>query len=1015
MANRFLNNIRINDAYTFPASDGNDGQVITTDGAGNLAFENVSPDAASVIYRDNFTGDGSTVAFDLQNSITDEDQTQIYIDGVYQEKSTYSISGTTITFTTAPISGHSVEVISISSINTGPTVLYQDNFTGNGSTTAFTLGQAIDNEIKTFIFLNGVYQFKNTYTVDGTTLTFDAAPANGVAIEIVSIASAVQSDSLEAGAVIIPVKNTHTASIAKGTPVYISGNVGASERLQIAPADASNSAKMPSAGLLLTTLAVNAEGYAITGGYLRNITTDTIDGTSTASNDTVYVKAGGGLTMTKPTGTNLIQNIAKVARSASGSSGSLLVSSILRTNDIPNIANDHFWLGNSSSVATATSFPSEVGNYLTTNSYATESYVDTEVAGLVASAPTTLDTLNELAAALGDDPNFATTTATSIGLKAPIASPSFTGNAAFAGNVLIGAGTAPNKLTVKASNTGTQITTIPVGKFINTGNSFSKLIVGSDNANFDGVFSMDNNSTLADTKLRIYIGNGTNATTGHSNDHIVLQGNGNVGIGTDSPTHLLTLEKTDTNSVQLVIDNNNTSDAGTETSKIRFRHYRSYVAGLNDAAEITVGKEEAWDATSDRNSYMSFSTRTGAIGVTERMRIDSSGRVGINVTPSYANVPLHTKNIGGGDSFNIFEGIGNAWVFGEADQAGTKYCQVAGRYGHHSGINVDLGGNVGIGTTTPDEKLEVNGTIASIASSLPTFKVQGSDVNYQGRMRWDTNNNVLEFLTRHGGTYYSDTLVLKEGKVGIGTNSPGEKLHVEGRGTFDGGTSSDILQIRNDNGGGVFGMTSNLFSLDLASTSAFRIRQGSSVPFYLKSDGNVGIGTTSPSTKFQLNSPNAGAVVGGTIGATIYGYSNNEMLVISSRYDQNLGGIRFKRGQAGSEVDSGSITFTASGTSFNTSSDYRLKEDLQDFAGLDMVSKIPVYDFKWKTDKSRSYGVMAHELQEILPLAVTGEKDAEKMQGVDYSKIIPLLIKSIQELKADNDNLKARIETLENN
>jgi hypothetical protein len=120
MANRFLNNIRINDAYTFPASDGNDGQVITTDGAGNLAFENVSPDAASVIYRDNFTGDGSTATFDLQNSITDEDQTQIYIDGVYQEKDTYSVSGTTITFTTAPISGHSVEVISISSINTGP-------------------------------------------------------------------------------------------------------------------------------------------------------------------------------------------------------------------------------------------------------------------------------------------------------------------------------------------------------------------------------------------------------------------------------------------------------------------------------------------------------------------------------------------------------------------------------------------------------------------------------------------------------------------------------------------------------------------------------------------------------------------------------------------------------------------------------------------------------------------------------------------------------------------------------
>ena len=102
----------------------------------------------------------------------------------------------------------------------------------------------------------------------------------------------------------------------------------------------------------------------------------------------------------------------------------------------------------------------------------------------------------------------------------------------------------------------------------------------------------------------------------------------------------------------------------------------------------------------------------------------------------------------------------------------------------------------------------------------------------------------------------------------------------------------------------------------------------------------------------------------------------------------------------------GSIKTNGFATTFNTSSDYRLKEDLQDFAGLDMVSKIPVYDFKWKTDDSRSYGVMAHELQEVLPDAVSGEKDAEDMQSVDYSKIVPLLVKSIQELKAEVDKLK---------
>ena len=76
----------------------------------------------------------------------------------------------------------------------------------------------------------------------------------------------------------------------------------------------------------------------------------------------------------------------------------------------------------------------------------------------------------------------------------------------------------------------------------------------------------------------------------------------------------------------------------------------------------------------------------------------------------------------------------------------------------------------------------------------------------------------------------------------------------------------------------------------------------------------------------------------------------------------------------------GSVSVSGSATAYNTSSDYRLKEDLQDFNGLDKVSKIPVYDFKWKTDGSRSYGVMAHELQEVLPQAVSGEKDAEEMQ-----------------------------------
>lgn len=163
----------------------------------------------------------------------------------------------------------------------------------------------------------------------------------------------------------LQVKNTTGNTINKGTPVYITGTTGADTILTIGVANASSASTMPAVGLVTSNLNNEAEGFVQVGGFLRLLNTATIDGQTPVSNQTVYVKPGGGLTLTKPTGTNLIQNIAKVGR-VNSNTGSLIVSSIMRTNDIPNIPENKFWLGNSSGVPTAVDFSTEVNRSAST-------------------------------------------------------------------------------------------------------------------------------------------------------------------------------------------------------------------------------------------------------------------------------------------------------------------------------------------------------------------------------------------------------------------------------------------------------------------------------------------------------------------------------------------------------------------------------------------------------------------------------------------------------------------------
>ena len=151
---------------------------------------------------DNFTGNGSATAFTLSQSIADEDNLIVFEEGIYQNKGDYTLSGTTLTFDEAPANGRKITVFSVRHAVAGSN-LNQNSFTGNGSTAAYTLSTAPVSENNTQVFLDGVYQHKNTYSVSGTTLTFDTNVPNGTAIECMVFT---QTD------INVPVDNTITTA-----------------------------------------------------------------------------------------------------------------------------------------------------------------------------------------------------------------------------------------------------------------------------------------------------------------------------------------------------------------------------------------------------------------------------------------------------------------------------------------------------------------------------------------------------------------------------------------------------------------------------------------------------------------------------------------------------------------------------------------------------------------------------------------------------------------------------------
>lgn len=186
--------------------------------------------------------------------------------------------------------------------------------------------------VQSLVAGNGISLSNNSGEGATPTIAFDSTADvtfNDVTINGLLDASHIHGQL--AGPVYLHVKNTSGSTIAKGTPVYATGSVGASGATEVSPSDAGTASTMPALGLTTAELANNAEGHAVILGVIANMNT-----VSYSVNTVLYVANGGGLTSTRPTAsTDGIQAIGRVIRQ-DASTGEILILGAGRINATPN-------------------------------------------------------------------------------------------------------------------------------------------------------------------------------------------------------------------------------------------------------------------------------------------------------------------------------------------------------------------------------------------------------------------------------------------------------------------------------------------------------------------------------------------------------------------------------------------------------------------------------------------------------------------------------------------------------